>query len=798
LAGATNDVLWDWDIASGRVERNDALRTTFGYSSRDIEATREWWNERVHPDDRAGMSAVIADALGRQSAFTLEYRFRRADGTYATILDRAWVMRDDDGRAVRAVGSCVDVSERKALESDLRRKTERLAAMMELQREIAAASLDLQAALARVAQRAARLAHAEGAAIGRVEHDQLVYGASYGVSFAPQGARVPLHESLAAHVSTTGDALVVWDTERDARARLTLLEGSGVRSLVALPLVAENRLVGVLSVHGASPHVFDSEEVQALTLIGGVIAVAIANSERFSENQRLLAERTAALAAARDSEERYRTVTDGTPLRIACIDSDLRYQFANRALCEAHRRLPEEILGRRMDEILLPSNFQRLQPYVTAVLAGREQHFDVSWDVQGESPRVFSVRYVPRRDEKGAVTGFYVISSDETDRRRLEEQVQRTQRMEAVGQLAGGIAHDFNNLLTVIGGFAQVIGLDPNLRDAQRDDLEEIGKATRRASDLTRRLLAFSRKQTLQPETVDINSIIRDNERMLRRLVGEDIEFACNLATTLGVVFADPRQLEHVFVNLVVNARDATPAGGKITIETVDIDVHAGTGSHVPPGKWVRIRISDTGSGMSQDVLEHAFEPFFTTKPVGEGTGLGLAMVYGIIEQSGGTISAESAVGRGTTFTILLPRTAERTATPAPARPPAARAKGELILIVEDEEPVRLLARRVLERAGYEVLVASNGVEAMAVLQKEKRTIGLIVSDIVMPQMGGLELAERVRTEYPSVRMLFMSGYAAAEIERRGGIPANAPMLQKPFGPEALSHAVRDAMSVKG
>jgi CheY-like chemotaxis protein len=283
---------------------------------------------------------------------------------------------------------------------------------------------------------------------------------------------------------------------------------------------------------------------------------------------------------------------------------------------------------------------------------------------------------------------------------------------------------------------------------------------------------------------------------MLRRLVREDIECVVDLGLGAGTVYADPRQIEHVLVNLVVNARDAIHGAGRIVIDTQNVSVESNAAAGTPSGDWVQLRVIDDGIGMSRDVLERIFEPFFTTKPAGEGTGLGLAMVYGIVEQSGGVIRAESSPEAGATFTILFPRAAQLTATrPTPISTPAVAAAGELVLLAEDEEPVRVLARRVLERAGYEVLIASNGREALEILDRETRTIDLVVSDIVMPEMGGLELAEHVRARRPGSRLLFMSGYAGAEIDRRGGLPADAQFLQKPFGPAALANAVREAIA---
>ncbi|HKS07841.1 MAG TPA: ATP-binding protein [Gemmatimonadaceae bacterium] len=796
LAGATSDVLWDWDLATDRVERNEAVYSTFGYAPDAVEPTREWWHDRTHPDDRGATEAVVQDALARLSAFSLEYRFKRADGSYATVFDRAWIMRDAAGHAMRAVGSCGDVSERKALEFELRAKTERLAAMMDMQREIASASFNEPNALSRVAERAARLTHADGAMIARLDRGELANVGAFRIGYATDEANITLAPEIARDAVRTREPVVVWDVEHDSRIDPAGTKVENVGALVAVPLIAENRVIGVLWVHSRSPQVFGTDAVQALSLVAGVIAVAMANADRFSENQRLLAQRTSALASARESEERYRMVADGTLIQILFIDTMERCTFANKAVAGMLGRAPELLVGQHLRDIAGQVNYDRIRAHVIAALTGREQQFDVEWESAKSERRVLAMRYVPRRDDAGVITGFFVISEDETERRELQEQVQRTQRMEAVGQLAGGVAHDFNNLLTVIGGFAQMLRADPSLNNDQRSDVDEIHKATQRASSLTRQLLAFSRKQTMQPAPVDLNAVVRDNERMLRRLVREDLTLECNLAPSLGTVFADSRQIEHVLVNLVVNARDATGEGGRITIDTADVEIQPGRANPVTPGAWVRLRVSDTGVGMTSETMQHVFEPFFTTKPAGEGTGLGLAMAYGIIEQSGGAIYAESEPGRGTVFTVLLPRADEPThPRKTPVHTAAIGARGERVLLVEDEEPVRALARRVLERAGYVVALAKNGREALGLVQAEPKGFALIVSDVVMPEMGGLELAERVRDIDPDLPVLLMSGYAATEIERRGGVPEGARFLQKPFGPDALLSAVRQAHS---
>src|SRR5881409_1046993 len=411
-------------------------------------------------------------------------------------------------------------------------------------------------------------------------------------------------------------------------------------------------------------------------------------------------------------------------------------------------------------------------------------------------PRVF-LNNVVGFVEDGHLVRVWGTQRDVTEQRHLEEQFRQSQKMEAVGQLAGGIAHDFNNLLTAILGNTQLLLRELPPGDAKRGDVEEIRKASERAASLTRQLLAYSRRQMLQPEVLDLNGVVAEMDRMLRRLIGEHIALVTVLAPELGRVRADPNQLEQVIVNLAVNARDAMPDGGKLTIETANIELDATFAqTHLGSvaGSYAMLAVTDTGAGMDASVRAHLFEPFFTTKEVGKGTGLGLATVYGIVKQSDGYISVYSEVGRGTSFKIYLPRID----TPAPiqASPPKDRPdRGtETILVVEDEPAVLSLSRRALEAQGYVVLAASDASDAMRVVERHGGTIHLLLTDVVMPGLSGRELADRLAAQRPGIRVLYMSGYPGDAVVQHGTLPSGSAFLQKPFSPYGLARKVRDVL----
>jgi two-component system, cell cycle sensor histidine kinase and response regulator CckA len=512
----------------------------------------------------------------------------------------------------------------------------------------------------------------------------------------------------------------------------------------------------------------------------------------------ILLERKRAEDDLRESRERYMNLVELSPEAIY-IEQDGRIVFINSAganLLGAAR--VEELLGKPVSEFLHP-DFRKAASHGGAMeeAAGK--------DIPPVEKKYLRLDGNPVEMEVSAVPIQYhgkpalqVFARDITTRRRLEEHVRESQRIEAVGRLAAGIAHDFNNLMTVITGYVGLTKKRAGNPEHVLKGLGEIEEASSRATRLTQQLVAFGRKQILQPQVLDLNLVISNMEKMLQHLIGETIELVTVSAPVLGKVKADPGQIEQVVVNLALNARDAMPRGGRITIETenVDLDEAAARGRRdLPAGPYVKLLLRDEGVGMDEETRAHIFEPYFTTKEVGKGAGLGLATVHGIIRQSGGDIHVESEPGKGTTFTVWLPRAAE----PRPSREPAelvldAPPGEETILVVEDEEPVLNLVKETLRDAGYKVLVAADGEEALAVLSRSREPIHLLLTDVVMPKIGGQTLAARVASRHPEMQILFMTGYFDSGIDRLDKPLGRRPCLFKPFTPQELTSKVRELL----
>jgi len=459
---------------------------------------------------------------------------------------------------------------------------------------------------------------------------------------------------------------------------------------------------------------------------------------------------------------------------------------------------PNKIVG-----MLLPEYFETSDPTFLPVAAHRRAvggepiTFHVEWK-EGS----YACHVEPLRGSNGEVSGAICMALDVTDRKQLEERFRQAQKMEAVGRLAGGIAHDFNNLLMVIQGYADLLAERLPAGDSLRRNAEQIQLASQRATSLTQQLLAFSRKQILAPTVLNVQSVVADMERILRRLIGEDIELGTSSEQDLWLIKGDRSQIEQVIMNLAVNARDAMPSGGRLTIETANVELDDSF-SNIPavlaPGEYVMLAVTDNGIGMDSATQAHIFEPFFTTKEKGKGTGLGLATVYGIVKQSGGYIWVYSEPGRGTAFKIYFPRIEEETSVTGRERPETRSLPrgSEMILLVEDEKGVRELAREYLEMSGYSVIEAENGHAALELAAMHAGPIHLLMTDVVMPGISGRELAERVMQIRPGIKVLYMSGYTDQAVVRHGILQTDAVLLQKPFSLATLASKLSEILSVE-
>jgi two-component system, cell cycle sensor histidine kinase and response regulator CckA len=486
------------------------------------------------------------------------------------------------------------------------------------------------------------------------------------------------------------------------------------------------------------------------------------------------------------------TVLEAMREGLQIVDRSWRYVFLNDAAAEHGKRPKEQLLGRTMMESYPGIAETEMFRSLRRAMEERE-----SSSVQNEfkypdgSARVFELRIAP------CEVGIMILSIDVTEGRKLEEQFRQAQKMEAVGRLAGGVAHDFNNLLSVIIGHSTLLLEELKPIDPLVEDLKAIKAAGERGSALTQQLLSFSRQQVLAPRVLDLNQLVADSERMLRRLVGEDVELVTSLARKLARVKADPGQMDQVLMNLVVNARDAMPDGGKITIETEDVLLDSSyTTAHfgIEPGPYVMLAVSDTGLGMDRQTQARIFEPFFTTKEPGKGTGLGLSTVFGIVKQNSGTIWVYSEVGNGTTFKLYFPRADGMDVSVVESVQSAQLEGTETILLVEDQDEVRNVARAVLRRYGYNVLEACNAGEALLTCERHPRAISLLLTDVVMPQMSGRELAERLLRVRPDLKVLYMSGYTDNAVIHHGMLDSGVAYLQKPLVPEALARRVRSVL----
>ena len=650
--------------------------------------------------------------------------------------------------------------------------------------------LDRGHAIESIVARACELLGTEHGFVYLVEDadEELVFALGTGAFSDCVGVRLARGEGIAGRVWESGQALLV-DSYKDWNERAEPFEGFGFRAVLGVPLRSKDRFIGILGIGHRDGKTFDADDVALIEQFGRLASLGLENARLFDE--------------VWQSQELYRRVLETSTDVMTLFHLDGTVASTSAAVESVFGWTPEELVGQNFVDLVHPDDLAAANVSIAAALTdgssspsvARIKHKDGHWVHAEGKPAVI-------RNERGEPEMILGISRDVSDRmegedrrRELEAQLRQSQKMEAVGSLAGGIAHDFNNLLTAIAGYGGLaLAAVPEGRDELKSDVQEMLNAAERARQLIRQLLAFSRKQVLQPRVLDLNETVTGMQSILHRLIGEDVELVTKLQADLGHTNADPGQLEQVLLNLCINARDAMPEGGRLVVETFDAeldDEFLATHVGARVGPCVALRVSDTGHGMSAEVQSRVFEPFFTTKDE-RGTGLGLSTVYGIVKQSDGYIWCDSEPGNGTTFTVYLPRHDAEAPRIVEAPGPATSANGtETVLLAEDEELVRCLVHQLLERLGYSVLVASNGVEALERLEEHQGHIDLLLTDLVMPGMNGRELAAIVRERFPAARVLFMSGYNDEAVTSHGVLQPSAQLLEKPFTASSLGSKVR-------
>ncbi len=711
-----------------------------------------------------------------------EVHMLRKDGSKIWISMNVSAVRDSSGKVISHDGTAVDITERKRSELERQVTTEIAHAV--------AVTENLDDLLRVIHQSLRKVVSAENCFVGLLDSSTGIFHFPFFVDkFDAKPAPRQLGRGTAAYVLRTGQAMSISEKrfkELLDRGDVEGPYGTPARSWLGVPLRTPAAKIGVLAVRDYErDNAYSERDVEFLSSIGNQIALAI--------------ERKQAEDKLRASEARLRVLVEQLPAVLWTVDKNLIFTSVVGAGLKRLGLKPNQLVGKSLNDYFETPDrtFLPIAAHLKAV-CGDPTTFHVEW-----KDASYACHVEPLRNAEGEAEGAICMSLDVTDRKQLEEQFRQAQKMEAVGRLAGGIAHDFNNLLMVIQGYADLMVERVPAGDSLRRNAEQIRMAAQRAASLTRQLLAFSRKQILEPKVLNVQTIVADMEKILRRLIGEDIDLVTSSAKDLGLVKVDRGQIEQVIMNLAVNARDAMPNGGRLTIETANVELDASM-THasvvLAPGKYVMLAVTDNGCGMDEATQAHIFEPFFTTKEQGKGTGLGLATVYGVVKQSGGYVWVYSEPGHGTTFKIYLPRIDEgdSTSTGDIQSDASSRPKGsEVVLLVEDEQGVRELAQEYLQMCGYKVLTASDGHAAVELASMHSGPIHLLMTDVVMPGISGRELADRVSAIRPDIKVLYMSGYTDRAISHHGILETGAVFLQKPFTLSTLAAKLREILATE-
>ena len=760
---------------------NPGTARLFGYTRDELMAMEDPWHTLVHPNF-VDLAFERSEARLRGEPVASHYEFKIITKTG----EERWVDFSSSagpihfGGRLANVAIAVDVTERK-LGEQLQTALYRIAATT-------SSAEDPQQLFAAIHGIVAELMYAKNFYLALYDPASNFLSFPYFVDQedARPSTRPPA-KGLTEYLLMTGQPLLATPEVFEQLIASGEVETVGANSVdwLGVPLKSGGTTFGALVVQSYEKNVrYGGREKEILTFVSQHVASAIQHKR--------------SQQALRESEVRYRSLVESAVYGIFRWSLEDRFVAVNPALVAIlGYGLPEEVLALRMTQDVYVDAAQHEKIVSELRNVGQVRGIEAQWRRKDGHP--ITVRLSGRGiQDSGKIVSFEMIVEDISERRLLEEQLRQSQKMEAVGQLAGGVAHDFNNLLMIIKGNTQLLLERLHEADGRRSGVEQIEKAADKAASLTSQLLAFSRKQVVAFRVLDLNAVLANMAQLLKRLLGEQIELSIVTGAELGRIKADPGQLEQIIMNLALNARDAMPDGGRLILETgnVELDDSYSLG-HVraKPGRYVMFSVSDTGEGISAEALPHIFEPFYTTKPVGKGTGLGLSTVYGIVKQSNGYIWAYSEPRMGATFKVYLPRVEQEAETPVSASPLTGAYKGsETVLLVEDEEGVRSLIKMLLQRNGYQVIECHNAEEALAACARTDLKIQLLLTDLILPKMSGRELAEKIAIDRPTIKTLYMSGYTDDAILKHGVLDSRAAFLQKPFSMESLLQKVREVL----
>ncbi|MCE7979882.1 MAG: response regulator [Caldilinea sp. CFX5] len=846
---------WDWDLTTQTARCSPTCLALYGQTPTDQPVLLEQWLRSLHPEDAPRILREVDEAIAMQALYHSDYRVVWPNGTIRWTSNRGQVLYSPQGKPLRFIGATIDVTERVEAQAALQQ------AYSELETRVQERTAELQYANQRLleeveerrkTEQVLRLTNTKRKAAEIQRYQQTlalmslwkadVFKQGYFTETIREIIRVAAETLQVARVAvwlfsedrskiqcltlyqlatqhyTTGDEMlairypayfqaleksriiVAHHAQTDPETcefAADYLKPLGITAMMDAPIRIDEGLVGILChEHVGGEREWTVEEQSFANSLADLLAIAIQTNKRFQVEQKL-----------HESEELRHLAVEGAG--IGLWDWDLQHdtlQVDERWAAIRGYQLPEITPARDFWlKLIHPDDLPEVNAKLQQYLDGEIDFYQTEYRTQtkdGQWKWILSRGKVVQWDDAGHPVRFLGTQLDITDYKHLEQQLRHAQKMEAIGRLAGGIAHDFNNVLTVIISYSELVLKRNDLEARTRLRVEEIKKAGERAALLTQQLLTFSRKQVMTTVVLDLNLVVTEMDQMLRRLIGEDIDLRLYLAPAPCWVKADPVQVEQVIMNLVINARDAMPVGGKMTIETSNMrrmtnppQLHQRTAAH----EYIRLVVADSGIGMDAETQARIFEPFFTTKEAGKGTGLGLSMVFGIVQQHNGWIEVDSEVGRGTAFSIYVPcaqQSTQNNRVPS-ALPDVDLAGEETILLVEDEEQIRVLANIALQEAGYTTLVAANGQEALTLARQYTGVIHLLLTDVIMPGMNGVKLSEEIDTLYPAIKTLYISGYADSKLtfpllESTG----RTAYLPKPFTPGLLTQKVREVLDL--